>query len=101
MLCEKQYYGKNAELKVWYNQLVQQQQQQQQQQHLLTQIIYKAMIHEYTEYKISKIEKILDQWHGCRCYSKGEKKISLILNYYVHDQSYLKEIYQQQQKRQS
>ena len=50
MLCEKQYYGKNAELKVWYNQLVQQQ------QHLLTQIIYKAMIHEYSEYKISKIE---------------------------------------------
>jgi len=31
-------------------------QQQQQQKHLLTQIIYKAMIHEYTEYKISKIE---------------------------------------------
>ena len=30
--------------------------QQQQQKHLLTQIIYKAMIHEYTEYKISKIE---------------------------------------------
>jgi len=30
----------------------QQQQQQQQQIHLLTQIIYKAMIHEYTEYKI-------------------------------------------------
>ena len=30
--------------------------QQQQQQHLLTQIIYKAMIHEYTEYKISEIE---------------------------------------------
>ena len=28
------------------------QQQQQQQKHLLTQIIYKAMIHEYTEYKI-------------------------------------------------
>jgi len=34
----------------------QQQQQQQQQKHLLTQIIYKAMIHEYTEYKMSKIE---------------------------------------------
>jgi len=33
-----------------------QQQQQQQQKHLLTQIIYKEMIHEYTEYKISKIE---------------------------------------------
>ena len=33
-----------------------QQQQQQQQKYLLTQIIYKAMIHEYTEYKISKIE---------------------------------------------
>ena len=31
-------------------------QQQQQQKHLLTQIIYKAMIHKYTEYKISKIE---------------------------------------------
>ena len=31
-------------------------QQQQQQKHLLTQVIYKAMIHEYTEYKISKIE---------------------------------------------
>ena len=31
-------------------------QQQQQQKYLLTQIIYKAMIHEYTEYKISKIE---------------------------------------------
>jgi len=30
--------------------------QQQQQHFLLTQIIYKAMIHEYTEYKISKIE---------------------------------------------
>jgi len=30
--------------------------QQQQQKHVLTQIIYKAMIHEYTEYKISKIE---------------------------------------------
>ena len=30
--------------------------QQQQQKYLLTQIIYKAMIHEYTEYKISKIE---------------------------------------------
>jgi len=29
---------------------------QQQQKHLLTQVIYKAMIHEYTEYKISKIE---------------------------------------------
>jgi len=29
---------------------------QQQQKHLLTQIIYKAMIHEYTEYTISKIE---------------------------------------------
>ena len=29
---------------------------QQQQLFLLTQIIYKAMIHEYTEYKISKIE---------------------------------------------
>ena len=29
-------------------------QQQQQQKHLLTQVIYKAMIHEYTEYKISK-----------------------------------------------
>ena len=28
----------------------------QQQKYLLTQIIYKAMIHEYTEYKISKIE---------------------------------------------
>ena len=34
----------------------QQQQQKQQQKHLLTQIIYKAMTHEYTEYKISKIE---------------------------------------------
>ena len=34
----------------------QQQQQQQKQKHLLTQIIYKAMPHEYTEYKISKIE---------------------------------------------
>ena len=33
-----------------------QQQQQQQQHFLLTQIIYKAMIHEYTEYKILKIE---------------------------------------------
>ena len=32
------------------------QQQQQQQTHVLTQIIYKAMIHEYTEYQISKIE---------------------------------------------
>jgi len=31
-------------------------QQQQQQHFLLTQIIYKAMIHEYTEYKILKIE---------------------------------------------
>jgi len=31
-------------------------QQQQQQKHVLTQIIYKAMLHEYTEYKISKIE---------------------------------------------
>ena len=31
-------------------------QQQQQQKHLLTQVIYKALIHEYTEYKISKIE---------------------------------------------
>ena len=30
--------------------------QQQQQKHLLTQIIYKAMIHKYTEYKILKIE---------------------------------------------
>ena len=30
--------------------------QQQQQKHVLTQIIYKAMLHEYTEYKISKIE---------------------------------------------
>jgi len=30
--------------------------QQQQQTHLLTQIIYRAMIHQYTEYKISKIE---------------------------------------------
>ena len=30
--------------------------QQQQQKHLLTQIIYKAMIHEFTENKISKIE---------------------------------------------
>ena len=29
-------------------------QQQQQQKHVLTQIIYKAMLHEYTEYKISK-----------------------------------------------
>ena len=29
---------------------------QQQQHFLLTQIIYKAMVHEYTEYKISKIE---------------------------------------------
>ena len=28
----------------------------QQQKYLLTQIIYKAMIHQYTEYKISKIE---------------------------------------------
>jgi len=37
------------------------QQQQQQQQHLLTQIIYKAMIHEYIEYTISKIEYILAQ----------------------------------------
>ena len=36
-------------------------QQQQQKNHLLTQIIYKEMIHEYTEYKISKIEYILDQ----------------------------------------
>ena len=35
---------------------IKQLQQQQQQQHLLTQIIYKAMIHEYTEYKISEIE---------------------------------------------
>ena len=34
----------------------QQQQQKQQQKHLFTQIIYKAMTHEYTEYKISKIE---------------------------------------------
>ena len=32
------------------------QQQQQQQKDLLTQIIYKTMRHEYTEYKISKIE---------------------------------------------
>ena len=31
-------------------------QQQQHHKHLLTQIIYKAMTHEYTEYKISKIE---------------------------------------------
>jgi len=31
-------------------------QQQQQQKQLKTQVIYKAMIHEYTEYKISKIE---------------------------------------------
>jgi len=33
-----------------------QQQQQQQHRHILTQIIYRAMIHEYTEYKISEIE---------------------------------------------
>ena len=31
-------------------------QQQQQHRHILTQIIYRAMIHEYTEYKISEIE---------------------------------------------
>jgi len=36
-------------------------QQQQQHRHILTQIIYRAMIHEYTEYKISEIEYILDQ----------------------------------------
>ena len=30
---------------------------QQQQKYLLTQIIYKAMIHEYTEYKISKLDQ--------------------------------------------
>ena len=35
---------------------LQQQQQQQQHRHILTQIIYRAMKHEYTENKISEIE---------------------------------------------
>jgi len=34
----------------------QQQQQQHKHKHLLTQIIYKSMIHKYTEYKILEIE---------------------------------------------
>jgi len=34
----------------------QQQQQQHKHKHLLTQIIYKSMIHKYTEYNILEIE---------------------------------------------